>query len=92
MVLMISYELRSPGQNYESLYQEIRNVSGGVWRHDLTSHWLIETSLTPQQVWERLRHHIDQNDHILIIRVANNPMAFGWMPLAVWNWIAGRAY
>lgn len=92
MVLMIAYELHRPGQHYSDLYEEIKKVSNGLWWHYLTSHWLIETHLSPQQVWERLAAHVDKNDSVLVMRVTNSPSASGWLPQDAWNWLNARTY
>jgi hypothetical protein len=88
MVLLITYDLKKPGQNYTALHEEIKKA--GTWWHHLESTWLIETSQTPQQWFARLAPHIDQNDHILIIEVKKN--YWGWLPPKAWEWLNGRSY
>jgi len=51
----------------------------------LESTWLIVTSETPDEIWQRLAPHIDKNDYLLIIEVRNN--AQGWLPRDAWDWI-----
>jgi len=91
MVLLITYELKRPGQDYDSLYEAIKGIST-IWHHPLTSHWFIQTSLFPQQVWERLASHIDKNDNLLVIRVTNIPGYSGWMSKETWNWLGTKVY
>lgn len=91
MILSINYELSRPGQNYENLYKAIKDISG-VWCHLMTSHWLVQTSLPPQQVWERLATHIDKNDNLLVIRVTNQPGYSGWLRQDVWDWMNSKTY
>ena len=69
MVILITYDLNSPGRNYMPLFQAIKNISG-VWWHSLTSVWLVRTELSPVQIRDILLNHIDSNDELFVIRLA----------------------
>ena len=88
MVLLITYDLKKPGQNYKPLHDAIK--SAGTWWHHLESTWIIETSETPQTWYSRLAPHMDRNDNLLVIEVANN--YYGWAPKEAWGWLAGRTF
>lgn len=88
MILLITYDLMSPGQKYEPLHEAIK--SAGTWWHHLESTWLVETNLTPKQWYEKLAPFLDQNDNILIIEVKQN--YWGWLPQKAWDWINQRKY
>ena len=81
MILLITYDLKRPGQNYTALHDEIK--SAGVWWHHLESTWLIQTNLTAQNWSDRLKSHLDANDHLLVIQVVNNYR--GWLPKKAWD-------
>lgn len=86
MIVAISYDLKKPGQNYDSLYDAIRKL--GVTWHGLESTWLVDTQLSTQQVAAMLRGHIDPNDYLLVVR-ASGPAA-GMLPENSWSWITPR--
>lgn len=88
MVLLITYDLKRPVQNYAALHEEIKK--SGTWWHHLESTWIIQTNETPQQCFARLARHIDQNDSMLIIEVKKN--YWGWLPQKAWEWLNGRSY
>lgn len=88
MILLITYDLNRPGQNYNDLYEEIK--SAGTWWHHLDSTWIIETHLSPNDWNSRLRKHMDDNDNILIIEICQNYQ--GWLPEDAWRWLKDRAY
>lgn len=88
MVLLITYDLKRPVQNYAALHEEIKR--GGTWWHHLESTWIIETTESPQQMYNRLVRHIDQNDRLLIIEVKRN--YWGWLTDKAWEWLNGRTY
>ncbi len=85
-MILVTYDLNSPGQKYQRLIQTIKST--GDWCHCLESTWLLRTSLTAEQVATRLRQQMDGNDKLLV--TAFNPYnSGGWLPQEVWNWING---
>lgn len=85
MILLISYDLKQPDRNYESLYESIKQC-GTKWWHYLDSVWLIKTDLNPQQCFERLHRKIDENDYLFIVEISKQSHE-GWLPNAAWEWI-----
>ncbi|RJQ36701.1 hypothetical protein C4552_02295 [Candidatus Parcubacteria bacterium] len=65
MIHIISYTLHSPGRDYSSLHEAIRSLSGSWWHHT-TSVWLVDTSLSAQQIYDRLAPHLDRNDELIV--------------------------
>lgn len=88
MVLLITYDLNQPGQQYNDLYEEIRKA--GTWWHYLDSTWIIETNQNPQYWTDRLSKHLDENDCILIIEVCENRQ--GLLPKRAWDWLRKRNF
>lgn len=88
MVLLITYDLKRPGQQYAALHAEIK--AAGTWWHHLESTWIIETELSPQHWYERLAKHIDRNDHIIVFEITRN--YYGWAPKEAWDWLAKRNF
>lgn len=82
-VYSITYDLRSPSRDYTGLYEAIKKSP--KWWHFLQSTWLVLTSESAVQVWNRLAPHIDNNDSLLVIEVRNNKE--GWLPKEAWDWI-----
>jgi hypothetical protein len=89
VIYAINYDLRRPGQNYGDLHAAIEKLGSSCW-HYLGSTWLVDTHLNADQIWERLRPHLDQTDSVLVIRVANDNQ--GWLPKEAWDWINQRAH
>lgn len=82
-VYCVSYDLNKHGQNYGALYQELKNSFS--WAHPLDSTWLISTSESAQQLTNRLRSHLDNNDTLLVIKVTSDYA--GWLNQEQWNWL-----
>lgn len=83
-VLIVSYDLVNPGQNYEQLLQRIKAYSD--WARLGGSAYLIWTSSDPQDVRDYLMVPLDNNDK-LYVGVAPAPSAWTGMPDDVSNWI-----
>lgn len=79
----VSYDLNKAGQNYNGLYDELKK-SLGYW-HYLDSTWLISTTETATQLFQRLKPYIDDNDIMLVIKVTNEYS--GWLPQKAWDWL-----
>jgi len=85
-ILLVSYDLKKPDKDYSGLYQALKKAS--EWWHYLESCWLLKTNLTPQEWFERLQPHIDENDFILIIEIKRN--YYGLLPKKAWDWISQK--
>lgn len=70
MTYLVSYDLNSPGKNYDDLYEAIKAASTGVWCKPLSSVYIIKSNLnSAKAVYNRLKPCLDDNDHILVIEV-----------------------
>ena len=85
---LITYDLNTPGKNYQVLYECIKSL--GDWWHHLDSTWLVNTTLSPYQIDAFLRQCIDDNDYLLVIEV-NPSTAAGWLPEDAGKWISKYA-
>jgi len=86
MILLVTYDLRTSGRNYASLYEALK--AQGTWWHYLASTWLLDTQKTPQQVYQALAPHITTADSILIVQITNS--YWGYLPNDAWEWIRTR--
>jgi hypothetical protein len=82
-VLLVTYDLKSPGWNYEPFYSALRDQ--GKWLHYITATWLIATPNTPEGVYNAIGPHLTTKDFVLILPVGRP--AFGFLPQEAWDWI-----
>ncbi len=85
MVYLITYDLRQPGRDYQSLYDAIKNV-GTDYIHSLESVWFVKTSKSSKAVYEQLSSYIDKNDYLVIFEVNSNH--YGVAPKGLWDWLS----
>lgn len=83
-MLIVSYDLMNPGQNYPMLLQRIKAY--GQWARLGGSAYLIVTDSTPVQVRDYLVGALDAND-ALYVGMAPAPSAWQGLPDQVSNWI-----
>lgn len=66
--LIISYDLNKSGQDYTSLFEEIKKMAyNDTWCRPLRSFWLIRTELTPTQCMDKLKSKADTNDEFFVL-------------------------
>ncbi len=84
MIYLITYDLKSPGKDYNTLYDTIKSSS--YWWHYLESTWIIQTN-QPIEYWsDKIRNVIDQNDLFMIVDITKQPRQ-GWLKKSAWEWI-----
>ena len=81
---LISYDLKSPGRNYEGVYDVIKSALS--WWHYLESTWIIRTNRDVGYWQEKICAAMDKNDSLLVIDVTNMGRD-GWLPQKAWDWI-----
>jgi len=88
MIYAVNYDLRAPGRDYSGLWTAIQGC--GEWWHFLGSTWLVNSSLTAEEIWQRLSPYVDRNDLLLVIGVTKDCQ--GWLPQEAWQWINARRH
>lgn len=84
MVYCISYDLKSPGRDYSSLYEAIKSY--GRWWHQTESVWLIVTDESVVSVRDRLMERMDSNDKLFVIALQNVWAGVGFQERE-YNWL-----
>lgn len=85
MVYLITYDLNKTDKDYGGVFKAIKDASTGVWCHYWDSSWLIKSSLSVNDVFEKIKPHLDSNDRCLVIEVKNNKQ--GWLTKEQWDYI-----
>jgi len=85
-IYSVSYDLRGPHGDYAGMFEELQKSPSCC--HCLESTWLVRTTETAQQVYNRLRRHLHPNDMVLVTQIEREYS--GWMRESVWDWIASN--
>ena len=88
MVYLVTYDLNTPGKNYERLWDALKGYDY-IRDTGLDSVWFVSTSRTAEQISNDLRAHIDASDRLFIVRVFQG-MYDGWLYKDIWPWIVAR--
>lgn len=81
--LLITYDLNSPGQNYEDVHAAIKSL--GDCKHPLESTWFVKTTMSPRQVHDKLNTVTDEGDRWFIGELTSNH--WGLLDKAIWEWL-----
>jgi hypothetical protein len=86
--LFVSYDLYSPGQDYDSVIEAIKNLGG--WAKIQKSFWYVNSSLTASQACGRVWATMDSNDSLIVVDVTNNNAAWRNLPQNVTEFIKDK--
>lgn len=86
-LILITYDLKTPGKDYSSLYNHIKSF--GKWWHYLDSTWIVKTEKNVDDITSSTRLMLDSNDYLLVIDITNDKTN-GWLPRDAWNWINAK--
>lgn len=81
-VLLVTYDLKSPGQKHSKLLDAIKEYP---WARLSESSYAIRTVETPSTVFNVLKSHIDDNDNLYIVTVTRPYTGYG--PQDVNDWL-----
>lgn len=87
-IYSISYDLRKPGRNYSDLYDAIKSLDS-TFQHPLESNWFVRSCLSADEIYERLRVHIEDDDLLFISAIVPGNRQ-GWMVRTFWDWINNK--
>jgi CRISPR/Cas system-associated endoribonuclease Cas2 len=82
---LITYDLNNPGQRHSQILKAIKEYS---WARLSESSYAIETTASPQQVFNSLSNNLDKNDNLYVINLSRP--YYGQGPQDVNNWLASK--
>ena len=86
--LHISYDLNSPGQNYEKVITAIKEL--GSWAKIQKSFWYVNSPYSAEQARDHIKKSIDSNDSIYVVDATNNLAAWWGLSTEVSNHIVDQ--
>ena len=89
MLCLISYDLRTPNGDYESLFKAISALGPSL--KCLESLWLIQTNTTVAAVQSELLKHMQSSDSLFVVDITGKPYN-GWLRKDYWTWVAAHNF
>jgi hypothetical protein len=86
--LHISYDLISPGQNYEKVIARIKEL--GDWAKIHASFWYVNSNYTASQAVDHIKGSMDANDKVYVVDATNNNAAWNQLSPEVAEHIKGH--
>lgn len=72
--LHISYDLYSPGQDYEKVIEKIKSL--GDWAKIHKSYWYVRSNYTAKQACDFLWAVMDSSDTVYVVNASDNSAAW----------------
>ena len=83
--LLISYDLNSPGQNYEVVWEKIKTL--GSWAKIQKSFWYVKSTHTASSAVAEVWSVMDKNDSLIVVDATNKNAAWQGLSTEVANHI-----
>jgi hypothetical protein len=83
--LHVSYDLKNPGRDYDTVIERIKQLGG--WAKIHYSFWYLKTDLSAWQVRDELVKVTDADDSIYVVDATSNEAAWHNIPPAVAGYI-----
>lgn len=80
-VLLVSYDLKTPGRNYQPVYDYLKKFT---YCKGLESVFLLDTTVSPSVIRDNLNTLIDRNDVTFVVRITKDWASYGF---TCWNWL-----
>ncbi len=87
MLLLVTYEKRTPNKDYTALYAAIKSCCT-TWWHYFENVWLIKTEYEPSTCNNLIKKYLGEKDYCIVIKINTSPGDMvGWLPSKAWEWI-----
>jgi hypothetical protein len=86
--LFISYDLMSPGQNYEAVIARIKQLGTVIAVHK--SLWYVNSVHSATKARDHVAQAADTNDKILVIDTSNNAASWSNLPQEIGQFISDQ--
>ena len=73
---LITYDLRAPGQDYETLWEALRRWGA---KRALESVWILKGNYTTVTIRDAIMQIIDKNDRLLVVQMDDNWASYNTM-------------
>lgn len=87
-VYAVTYDLKKPGKDYAPVHEYLKKFT---YCKDLESFWLLDSTLTAEQIRDGLKAVVDANDKVFVGRLSGS---WGSLNFGCGNWLndAGRRW
>lgn len=88
--LIISYDLRKPGQNYEAVAKAIKSL--GAWARLHGSVWYVRSSKSAVEARDVIARALDGNDSVFVVDASTNEAAWNGLSDEVSKFVKDHWY
>lgn len=85
---VITYDLSKPIANYEKVFETIKSFGNSI--RFQKSVWIVKTSYSPSQMYDKLKSVLDADDYIFICELQNH--YYGWAEEDNWTYLKDKIF
>jgi hypothetical protein len=74
-IYLVTYDLKNPGRNYQPVHDYLKRFT---YCKGLESVWLVQTTMSAEQIRDALRTVIDLNDVVFVVPIAKEALWASW--------------
>lgn len=89
MLYVITYDLRTQGRDYSSLYKTIRDIGPAL--NCLRSVWFVQSMLPILNIRELLLRQMTSQDSLIVVDITGK-IYDGWLKREYWDWIRAHNF
>ncbi len=84
-IYLIIYALNNISKDYSIFKNNLKLL--GDWRQDLPFSWFIKSTLTANEISEKLLSFLDVDKDFLFVAEIKKDNKQGWLPKDFWKWV-----
>ena len=88
MVFLIAIDFADNTRDLSKLEKELKST--GTWWHHISNIWIIESSESANEVYDRIARYLTKADTILVTQITNEQQ--GWLSKSAWKWLNNLDY
>lgn len=92
-MILLSIDLKGVSSDYKDFFEKIQMIGGGgdgVLRI-LDSTWVLNTTLTADEVSDALKGHVQQGDRFIAVDITSRDNRQGWLTKTMWDWMRSKS-
>ena len=82
-VYLVAYDFPGSAEGYTDLFEELKRST--AWWHYIDGAWLLSTTESADDIFNRLEPYLDDDINLLIVEVGGDRQ--GWLSSRAWKWI-----
>ena len=91
-MILLSVDLKGVASDYKDFFEKIQALGGGGdgALRILDSTWVLNTTLTVDEVSDALKGLVQQGDRFIAVDITSRDNRQGWLTKSMWDWMRSK--